>query len=480
MPDTSGGQSTIRRRRLLAAAGGAGLTVGLAGCSLGRSNPSEATVVQLAATSAEKEIQSDINKVLHQVGLPSDVQVEILPGDGDLAQSQFSQWLSADLDRPSLLRMDSGWTIPFILRDQVVNLSKEMSDVASNVKENYFEATVSSVTGPEGDVYGVPMFADFGLMLYRKDLIENAGHDTSNWATSPITWKKFATAVRDAKQNAGTAYGFTFQGMVYEGLSCCTFPEFMCSWGGSYFGARKNLLQNVGTRPVTVDEDPTIRANRMVRTFLRGDDPHALDDFPGNITPAAISSWDEDPSLSPFAEGDAIAHRNWPYAILETGVKDAFGENLGVMPMPYGVPPDQAKYDGMGGSISALGGWHITLNPNAKYETAAKEVLRALTAKEFNMLLFKELGYLPPKPAMLDSKAARNVEAMGRYVDTIRFAGEHALPRPVTVVWPQQSPRMAQQVSASLTGEKPPKKAMTDLRDLLADIEQAAKESRNQ
>lgn len=476
-PDHDDG-GTSSRRRFLTALGAVGSAVGTAGCTLGGAAESSGTVVQLAASSDEKSIEPALNETLHRLGVPDDVSLEILGTSSDIARSQFSQWLSAGLDRPSLLRMDSGWTIPFILRDQLTNLSRELPDVASRVESDYFDASVATATGPDGDLYGVPLFADFGLMLYRKDLVREAGYDPSGWETDPISWNRFATVVADAQAKTDTDYGFTFQARVYEGLSCCTFTEFMGSWGGSYFGPREYLFGPVGERPVTVDEAPVVRANRMIRSFTHGTDAaNTFDGIAGNIAPNAVFSWSEGPSLSPFANGRAVAHRNWPFAVRATGGPDAFGDRLGVMPIPYGVEQSNAPVDGMGGSVSALGGWHVTLNPNAKHPEAAKTVMRAMATDEFNLTYLEELGYVPPKPGLLDSKQVQQTPVMGRYVDTIRYAGEHALPRPVTVAWPMESPRIAQQVSAAFTGEKAPGSAMGDLAGLLREIENSTAQS---
>lgn len=471
------------RRRFLAAAGTVGAAVGLAGCSLGGASPTGTTVVQLAASSDEESIQSAINDTLHGVGVPSDVTVEIVPTTSDIARSQYSQWLSAGLEQPSLMRMDSGWTLPFVLRDQIVNLEEELPDVADRVKDETFEASVATATGPDGDLHAVPLFSDFGLMLYRKDLVEAAGYDPGGWATNPIPWQEFSRAVADARAEAGTDYGFTFQARIGEGLSCCTFTELMCSWGGSYFGPEEYLLGPVGDRPVTVDGDPAVRANRMVRRFVHGEDNPGgggPSEFAGSITPNAVFSWSVGSSLGPFTDGAAVAHRNWPFAVQAAGGEDAFGEDLGVMPIPYGVEPGEAAVDGMGGSVSALGGWHVALNPNARHPEAAKQVLRGLSTDEFGMTLLEELGYLPPKPGLLDSRQARDVDVMGRYLDTITYAGEHAVPRPVTVAWPMQSPRIAQQVSAAFTREKRPERAMADLASILTDIEESIAEQGTQ
>ncbi|WP_246308151.1 extracellular solute-binding protein [Halorarum salinum] len=465
----------LPRRTFLKSGAAAGLATGLAGCTLGRGDTSDGTVVQLAADSAANEAVDDINDALHDAGMPGDITVDVLPVSSDTAQQQYSQWLTAGLERPSLLRMDCGWTIPFILREQVANLDEELPDLASSVKENYFEASVSTATGPGGALHGVPLFSDFGLTLYRKDLVEDAGFDPSGWATGPRSWERFAEVVQEAQSGADTEYGYTFQAAVYEGLSCCTFNEWMASWGGSYFGARENLLRNVGERPVTVDAEPTVRAARMARSFLEGPDGEsALDSIAGPLSPRAVLQWEEDSSLAAFTNGDAVAHRNWPYSVLEAGAEEAFGEDLGVMPMPFGVQPGEAEFDGMGGSVSALGGWHVTLNPNARHPEAAKEVLRAMSSDSFYLTLMELIGYVPPKPDLLDSREARDVDVVGRYVDTLKFAGEHALPRPSTVVWPIQSPRISQQVSSTLSGDRTPAAAMSELNGLLERIENNA------
>jgi ABC-type glycerol-3-phosphate transport system substrate-binding protein len=271
--------------------------------------------------------------------------------------------------------------------------------------------------------------------------------------------------------------GFTFQANVYEGLSCCDFNEFMSSWGGAYFGALENLFGPVGDRPVTVDEEQVLDSIRMIRTFIHGeDDPEALDGYTGNISPQAVLQWTEEPSRQPFTGGSAVMHRNWPYSININGAEDAFGEDLGVMPIPYGVTPSEAKYEGTGGPVAALGGWHIALNPNAPSEQkqAALQIMRAMQQDQFQLDYMEVLGLLPPKPELFNSDRAANVPILGRYVDQLRVAGENAIPRPVTVVWPQQSGRIAQQVNTAYAQEKTPEQAMADLKGQLESIEQSA------
>ncbi len=87
--------------------------------------------------------------------------------------------------------------------------------------------------------------------------------------------------------------------------------------------------------------------------------------------------------------------RNWPYAI-NLNVQEADDpldvEDYGAMPIPYAVSEADANQPGTGGSTAALGGWHLTLNPNSERTDDAVEVLRAAMTDEFNLGMFDLWG----------------------------------------------------------------------------------------
>ena len=471
------------------AAGVSGITAGLAGCvtndgggsgdeQIDTSVPDGDVTVQFAADDRLQGIQDQVQELLYEEGLPENISLEVLAGSfvSDDRQNQYTQLLDAGQESPTMLLMDSGWTIPFIARDQLVNFSQQMpSDLVDDIQSNYFQASVDTVSSTDGDLYGMPMFPDFPVMHYRKDVYESAGYnpESDNWATEPITWSEFSQATADAKEEAGTDYGFTFQANIYEGLSCCDFNEFMSSWGGAYFGGRENLFGPVGDRPVTVDEQQVIDSIRMVRTFINGsDDEFAMDDYQ-KISPEAVLQWTEEPSRQPYTNGNAVANRNWPYAIPINGADDVFGEDHGTMPIPYAVPESESQYEGLGGTSSALGGWHAVINPNAPAEkkSAAYHVLDAMKSEAIQLLALEEIGWLPPRPSLFESDRAQNVPIIGRYIDTLRVAGENAVPRPVTTVWGQQSDQIASEVNAAYAQQKTPEDAMSSLKSSLEDIE---------
>jgi ABC-type glycerol-3-phosphate transport system substrate-binding protein len=321
-------------------------------------------------------------------------------------------------------------------------------------------------------------------MQYRKDLAEDAGYDPEgeNWATEPMSWQEWSNVTADIlEQSSGVDHGFTTQWDIYEGTSCCTFLEVMSSWGGAYFGDPSQYqFGPVGDRPITVDEQQVVDSLNMMRKFVHGEDFDKFSDYAGNIAPTAITSWTEEDARAPFAQGNAIMHRNWPYSIALTGRSEEDVEEgtpvlgtdrMGVMPIPYGVTEDEASYPQTGGTVSALGGWHATVNPNSEKHDAVAQVIEAMQADDFQLTLLSAQGWLPPKPALFESSEAQNVDIVGNYMDTLRVAGENALARPVTTVWTQESSAIAQRANDAVAQASTSRSAMDQLADQLAEIE---------
>ena len=442
-------------------------------------NQGGTTTIQWAADSNVKGVEQEIVQALHDNGLSNDVEINVLAGSNvtDDRRSQYQQWLSAGRNKPDLLMMDSGWTIPFIVRDQLQELTGMLpQEKVDMVRNDYLQQLALTGQGPDGGIYGVPFFPDIATVQYRKDLFEQSGHSPQDsWATESMKWQQFSNIVSDVKSQSDTEFGFTFQAQAYEGLACCDFNEFITSWGGAYFGnPEENLFGPVGNRPVTLGEQPVVDSVRMVRSFIHGPDANNTLDGYQQIAPQAVLQWSEEPSRRPFTSGNAIAHRNWTYSIATSGAEDALGENLGVMPIPYAKTQEEAQYPSTGGPTSALGGWLTSINPNSQNKEAALEVITSMMNEDFMFRLFELLGWIPPNTDLLQQQRAQEVEIMGRYVEQLRVAAEAALPRPVTVVWPQESSQIAQQVNSAYSQGGNPQQAMSQLQQAIQQIEQSA------
>lgn len=492
MPTSS--EKAVSRRQYLRAVGGGAGAAGIAGCMGGNDDGNggnggdpdvqehdpegEEVTIEMDLGTSVREHADEVEGWLRDAGLPDNINVDILSVSeiSDDVQVQFREWLSAGRDRPDILRMDSGWTIPFIQRGQILNLSEHMSSEAiDRVRNDYFEASVMTATDDNDDIFGIPFQVGFPTMLYRKDLVEQAGYDPEGeeWATNPLSWEEFSHIVADTMDEAGDEiqYGVATQMDNYEGLACCTFNEYMSSWGGAFFGGRENLFGPVGDRPVTVEEEPVLNALRMVRAMVHGeDDEHALDGY-AQVVPETALQWTEGPSISAFEDGNAVALRYWPTAIVTQGQK--WGDDLGVMPMPYGAPAEDSEYEDVGGSMAALGGWHLTVNPHSERIGAALEVMEAMMDPNVRRNLMASAGTIPPEPGLLEpSELEEHSPEFAAHAEAFQFAGDTAIPRPVSLAWPEQSPIISQEVNATLAGQKSPEDAMADLQESLEALEE--------
>ncbi|PSP99882.1 sugar ABC transporter substrate-binding protein [Halobacteriales archaeon QS_5_70_17] len=488
----------VSRRQFVKAAGATGVVAGLAGCAGGDGGDgngsgngsgggstgggSGSVSITWATDPNINDNWGELEPVLRDAGgLPDNIDVEInaLPQDSGQRQSQLQQWLGAQRSSPEVLHMDVGWTIPYIGRDQTLNLTEALGEERANaIKENHFDAQIKSLSDPEtGDIHGVPVYPDFPIMHYRKDLVEEAGYtpEEDGWSTDPPNWEEFSQVAKETMEQTGTETGFTWQAKAYEGLACCDFNEFITAFGGAYFGnPEENLTGPLGERPITVTDEPVMTALEMGRTFIEGTDG-SLEGYASDISPASVLQWIENPSLAPFTDGNAVMHRNWPYAIVESESNFEDFENMyGNMPIPGGVSEENAQYPGTGGPVSSLGGWNLTVNPYAQgdQKEASLELAKAITADEFRLKMFEVNGWVPAKPELFNSDRARQVEPTGQFLDTLQVSGENAMPRPVTVAWPQQSSQIAQSVNGVFSGSNQPGQAMEDLKNTLDQIEQ--------
>ncbi len=480
---TDSRRSTRRfsRRQFVAATGATGLAVGLAGCSSGRGSNSGGnggggggeTVTQSDLEYDGSDVtveystaplfgnnEKALKQTMYDAGLPKSIDVKFSTtvwGADDL-QSRYNQILSAGRATPDMMLTNFAYTPYFAPREWLLDLNKVLSDEKLTELNDHSQVIVDSMTW-DGGLYGFPQIMGIPTVVYRKDLVKQAGYDPegNNWATEPLTWKRFAEVTADTMEQAGTDDGYT-TALNKRNAGSITGYEHLMTNGGNYFGDVKNQNGPIGDRPVTIDAEPTIRTLRQLRTLMYGsDDSHSVDGLAGGILPSESLGWDTNPSLESFQAGEAVMHRNWTFAIAKFGAEDAFGEDLGVMPYPYGVSESDATYAGTGGSNAKLGGWHLSINPNTERLAATVEVIKAMTTDEFYLKVFEVTGEAPPKPGLIEQ--AQNVDVMSRYLDTLQYQANNQFAPPINAVWDAEKTAIGQEFHACLNRQKSPKAA---------------------
>ncbi|WP_179233969.1 extracellular solute-binding protein [Halorubrum halodurans] len=472
MSDDSTG-SGVSRRRYLTTAGAMG-AAGLAGCAGGGGGSDGSTTGSsgdeiggtVTVFSGSAFVDSGIVDALHEAGVPDSITIEMTvpPQDSGSKQQQLRTAINAEESDPDLVLTDNGWTIPFIVRDDLVNLEEEMDDeFIARVREEGVQSMIDTGTHPEtGDLYSVPVFPDYPVITYRKDLLRDAGYgdsDFETWRSNPPTWAEFSQIVSEAQSGSDVEYGHLWQGNNYIGLACCTFNEFLTSMGGAFFGGQNNLFGPVGDRPVTLDSEESIDGIEAAVDIIHGTGSAPMDI--AGVSPQEVAGWIEPDTKSTFESGSAVTQRNWTYSI--GGAVTAFegtDMELGVMPLPAGP----------NGSWHAQGGWIMSMNPYTDNMASAKEVIKAWWEDSVLQHQFDAANYMPPKPELFSY--VEESDTYGPYYEALQYSAENLIPRPTTSVWPNQRSIVASEVNSALRQEQTPQEAATAMQEQISAIEE--------
>jgi multiple sugar transport system substrate-binding protein len=349
------------------------------------------------------------------------VREQILPSSSD-EQHQFYvinlQGRSPDLD---VLDLDIIW-VPEFAR------AGWMADLTGRIPAS----TLAPLSGPaleadwsEQELYAVPWFVDAGVLYYRKDLLEKYGF------APPETYPELAQTASAilTRERDPRLMGFLWQGIQYEGLVCVAL-EFIHGNGGS-------VLDETG-RPV-LTSGRVLDALRFMSSLIRDT----------GVTPALVTTLDEENARHIFQSGRAIFMRNWPYAwpLLQDAGSPVSGR-VGMAMVPAFL-----------GSTSAptLGGFHLGVNSRSRHPEEAAEFIRYMISRAVQRNVLLGLGVLPADTELLgEPDLQRQVPQLA----LLRPVLQRARPRPVTPYYMMISQILQPELSAIVSGLRSPEEAM--------------------
>src|SRR5205823_674100 len=143
------------------------------------------------------------------------------------------QGQSSDLD---VMMIDVIW--PGAFAPNLVDLGPKLGDAA----KNHYEGIVANDT-VGGKLVSMPWFGDFGMLFYRKDLLQKY-----NISAPPKTWDELeqqATMIVNGEKASNPNFtGFVFQANAYEGLTCNALEWIASSGGGNIIEEDKSVTIN--------------------------------------------------------------------------------------------------------------------------------------------------------------------------------------------------------------------------------------------
>ncbi len=268
--------------------------------------------------------------------------------------------------------------------------------------------------------YAVPLFADQGMLYYRKDLV----------TTPPTTWEQLVSDAKNLQDQKKVDYGFVWHGAQYEGLTCI-WTEMLADAGGS-------TLNDTHTR----SQINSPQAHKAL-TFLR-------DLVSEGISPKEVTHFQEPDANYLFASGHAAFLRGWNSGDARIITFPDIYDKVGVAPLPTfaGQP---------GPGYSTIGGWSLFVNPHSRRLAAAKTFIRWLTDVQAQHIL-THFSQIPVNVTVRSDSAIRNKNpAVAAGLDA------HPVGRPSDMpAYPDVSKAVYSHVNDAVNGSSLPEDALRD------------------
>jgi multiple sugar transport system substrate-binding protein len=322
---------------------------------------------------------------------------EIAPQSSTQIHDLLVQKLKNRDPRLDVFFMDTIWPAEFASAGWALPLDRYFTAAE---RGNFLPAPILA-NQYRGQIFGVPLFIDAGVLYYRKDFLGKYG------LAPPRLWPELVEQAKTilAREQGSQLVGFSGQFKQYEGL-VCNMMEYILSGGGALWDEKRMVS--------ALHEPAALEAVRFVR-----------DRIIGEISHRGVLSYEEPESLALFTQGRAIFHRNWPYAwsIANDPASSKIAGKVGMMPLP--------AFPG-GKGVAALGGWQLGVSRFSTKPDVAWRFIAFMTSKEIQKRIGLATGRAPTRTALYeDSELTGKMPQLKSLLDTFK----QAVPRPTTPVY---------------------------------------------
>jgi len=322
---------------------------------------------------------------------------EIAPQSSTQIHDLLTQKLKNRDPRLDVFFMDTIWPAEFASAGWALPLDRYFTAAE---RDKFLPAPILA-NQYRGQIFGVPLFIDAGVLYYRKDFLEKYG------LAPPRLWPELVEQAKTilAREQGLQLVGFSGQFKQYEGL-VCNMMEYILSGGGALWDEKRMVS--------ALQEPAALEAVRFVR-----------DRIIGEISHRGVLSYEEPESLALFTQGRAIFHRNWPYAwsIANDPASSKIAGKVGMMPLP--------SFPG-GKGVAALGGWQLGVSRFSTKPDLAWRFVAFMTSEEIQKRIGLATGRAPTRTALYeDSELTGKMPQLKSLLDTFK----QAVPRPRTPVY---------------------------------------------
>lgn len=437
--------------------GGAGLAgaalLGSAACGGGNGNGDSSSIVFTYGASG-REDRRTVRELVDRFNRENENGIQVEFRQASTVTDEYFDNLVSDFRAgggdADVIGGDVIWGAEFAQNGWIEDLSRRMySDYSPQVPDAFLNAPISTVSY-RNSLWGVPWFTDSGLLFYRQDLLEDAG-----LGQPPATWDGLKEIAGQVREQAGTRYGFVFQGAEYEG-GVVNGAEFIWNAGGNILTGNISTAQSgtpvvLSPNFVAINNPDSVEGLRTERSMIEDD-----------VSPADVAEFREQQCYEAFLNGDAVFMRGWPfmYALAAGDTFQVNQDQIGIAPLPVTEEGLQ--------SWSCLGGWNMYVNAASNKQDAAWEFIKFMTGPESQSFRAREGAFLPTLASLYqDQELVNSVPVIERSRDIVV---NNTRSRPVTPYYSVISGRLARGFHASLTGETGPEEVVQTLSEEMENI----------
>ena len=446
--------ATILSRRDFLKIGGAGLAgatlLGAVGCGGGGQEGGPAKII----FSFGPDESGTLQELIDRFNTEYEGEIEVEYREMSRVTDEYFDELVSDFEAGAfppidVIGGDVIWTSEFASGSWLEDLTRRMYiDYNPRVPDAFLDAPITSCSF-ENKFWGVPWFTDAGLLYYRQDLLEAAGFDAP-----PTTWDGLKEMADKVMQDAGTRYGFVFQGDDYEG-GVVNALEYIWNAGGEVLTGNITVndpdkIFNVTPNQVLINNPNAVRGLQIERSLVED-----------GVVPQEVAGFREQQSLDAFNAGDAVFLRGWPFMYQILGQEGQVSQDqVGLAQLPVAEEGMQ--------SYSCLGGWNMYINRNSQNVDAAWTFVKFATAPEQQKFRALEGSFLPTlRELYQDQEILDQVLVVERGGDIVE---NNSRSRPVTPFYSDISARLAGAFNANLRGELSPDETAQRLQGELQNI----------
>lgn len=265
----------------------------------------------------------------------------VASNDTDQVRDQLNTAFLAGSGEYDLVCIDTVWAGDMAAAGYLEPLDTYMMSAGRKVSD-YNKGSLQSGTY-SAKTYGLPLFPDFGVLYFRKDIVSQ--EDADKLTGGNYSWDDLIAMSEKYMGQGGTTTGLNFQANQYEGLICNA-----NEWTANFTDVQNGL----SAMKKAVDS---------------------------KATPDDILVYQEDQSATGFLNGEAVFSRNWPYVWGKLNDESVVKKDqVEVAPLPGG---------------SCIGGWLIGMNANSKNKEGAWALLDYITSLDGQVIFSSTGGYVP-------------------------------------------------------------------------------------